>query len=179
MESRQITRRFVVTALGGGVALAPVIAKAALSNAMSSHDSNEGGPLPDSASSQTAASAGSELLAPLMVGSTVAGCTLSAIGDVSQGALGLLLTDRSGGRFGIEICARDENSPRSPAETANFQLYVVNEGDGALPTTEEHGLAAMAIAAFIRKNEASVDGAGFLTLEQRLSRHGGEIIRPD
>lgn len=171
MESRQISRRFVITALGSGIALAPVMARAAVSKVSGEPASGESG--------REAIALEASLITPLTVGSKVAGCTLVKIGALAQGAIGLVLTDRSGQQFGVEICARDEGSPRSPAETAKFQLYVVNEGDGSLPTVEEHGIAAMTIASVIRKNEAAVETSSFLTLEERLARHGSEITRPD
>lgn len=180
MESRQVTRRFVVTALGSGVALAPVIARSAASKFGSSmvapHEAaSDSGEAPESTPSGT----GERLIAPLAVGSTIRGCTLVKVGALTHGAVGLSLTDASGRPFGIEICARDASSPRSPAETDRFQLYVVNEGDGSLPTVEEHGLAAMTIASFVRNNESEERAAGFLTLQERLARHAGELIRPE
>lgn len=175
MESRQISRRFVVTALGSGIALAPIIARAAVSQASSPVASGDA----PASSNEPAIAVETALIAPLAVGSKAAGCTLIRIGELAHGAIGLVLTDRSGRDFGVEICARDPDSPRSPAETDKFQLYVVNEGDGSLPTVEEHGLAAMAIASLIRKNEHAIEASGFLTLNERLARHASDITRPD
>lgn len=175
MESRQVSRRFVVTALGSGIALAPVIARSTFTQSPSATPE----PLEEGSSDVSKApSLGAKLIAPLRVGSTIGGATLLNIGELEQGAIGLVMKDQAGNRFGIEICARDEASPRSPGVTEKFQLYVVNEGDGSLPTIEEHGLAAMNIAAIIRRNEESVDTTAFLTLDQRLARHASEITRP-
>lgn len=172
MDSRQVSRRFVVTALGGGVAIAPLVARAAVSKV-----AGPGAPAEPS-NEEVLPTVGELLIAPLKVGSEIAGCRVEKIGEVSQGAVGLVLSDRSGQLFGIEVCARDAEAPRSPAETAKFQLYVVNEGDGSVPTIEEHGLAAMNIALVIRKNESAIDTSEFLSFRKRLDLYAGELIRP-
>jgi len=174
MDSRQVSRRFVVTALGGSVAIAPLAARAAAS--VASSVVSEGAS--EDASNTKPPTIGELLVAPLKVGSEIAGCRIEKIGEVVQGSVGLVLSDSSGQSFGIEVCARDAEAPRSPAETARFQLYVVNEGDGSVPTVEEHGLAAMNIALVIRKNEGSVDASEFLSFRERLDRYAGELIRP-
>lgn len=171
MSSRHVSRRFVVTALGSGVAIAPLVARAAASKVAKSVTSGD-------ASQEAPPPMGELLVAPLTVGSQVAGCQVERIGELEQGAVGFVLSDRSGQRFAIEVCARDTEAPRSPAETAKFQLYVVNEGDGSVPTIEEHGLAAMNLALVIRNNEHELDTSEFLTFRERLDRYAGDLIRP-
>lgn len=171
MDSRHVSRRFVVTALGSGVAIAPLVARAAVSEVTTSVASED-------ASQQEPPTVGEFLVAPLKVGSQIAGCQVETIGDLVQGAVGLVLSDGSGQTFAIEVCARNAEAPRSPAETAKFQLYVVNEGDGSVPTIEEHGLAAMNLALVIRKNEREIDTSEFLTFRERLDRYAGDLIRP-
>jgi len=171
MDSRHVSRRFVVTALGSGIAVAPLVARAAVSKVAKPGDSED-------ASQQKPPSVGELLVAPLKVGSQIAGCKLEQIGEFLQGAIGLILSDRSGQRFAIEICARDAESPRSPAQTAKFQLYVANEGDGSVPTIEEHGLAAMHLALVIRENESAIDTSDFLSFRERLDLYAGDLVRP-
>lgn len=177
MSSRHVSRRFVVTALGSGVALAPVIARSVVSKIRTQGADSEADAASPNASTEPG-SLGAKLVAPLAVGSKIGRCTLDKIGEIKNGALGLLLTDSVGQSFAVEICARDEDSPRSPAETEKFQLYVVNEGNGSIPTVEEHGIVAMGIATIIRQNEDVVDPSAFLTLHQRLTHHPSEITRP-
>ena len=168
MDSRHVSRRFVITALGSGVALAPLVARAAVSQIATSAAAESGEP----------ASIGELLIAPLNVGSEIAGCRVEKVCGVVQGALGLVLSDREGQLFGIEVCAYDPEGPRGPATTSKFQLYIVNEGDGSVPTVEEHGLAAMHLAQVIRRNEDAIDASEFLSFRERLERFGGELIRP-
>lgn len=177
MSSRHVSRRFVVTALGSGVALAPVLARSAVSK-LGSQGTDAEAPPPAPPEADDTPSFGARLIAPLTVGMKLGGCTLNKIADVTHGALGILLSDSQGHAFSVEVCARDEASPPSPAETEKFQLYLVNEGDGSIPTVEEHGIAAMAIASAIRRNEREVDASAFLTLRQRLAYHPSEILRP-
>lgn len=48
----------------------------------------------------------------------------------------------------VDVLARDPSglSPAPIAETASYALYLSNRGDGATPTDNEQGLAAMALA---------------------------------
>ena len=49
-------------------------------------------------------------------------------------------------------------------------------GDGYAPTNEEQGLAAMSLAAIVKRNEESVSAAGFLTHEGRFTQHRRSLI---
>lgn len=179
MQSRLVTRRFMMMALGSGAALAPVIARGATSGTASRGPAPSGATEPPTTPEWGPTHTPSPLFRGLSSGSVVAGCTVLGIGDLVNGAVGIALRDRAGTRFGVEVCARDASAPRGPGETQHFSLYVVNEGDGAMPTYEEHGLAAMAIADVVRRNESGADVRDFLTLDERLARHAATIIRPD
>lgn len=179
MQSRMVTRRFMMLALGSSAALVPAVVRAATSGATSRAPVPPAGGAPPSAPEWAPAGEPSPLFHGLSSGSIVAGSTIVGIGALVNGAVGIALHDRTGARFGVEVCARDAAAPRGPGETQHLSLYVVNEGDGAMPTNEEHGLAAMAIADVVRRNEPGADLTGFLTLDERLARHAATIIRPD
>jgi len=109
------------------------------------------------------------LLAPLAAGSTLGHWRVEVVRPLSAGAVSLLLRDARDEAFQLDICARDPRSdaPRGPAESASFQIFVANEGDGATGTVEDHGLAAMAVAEIVRANETSVPLDRFKTLAER------------
>lgn len=112
-----------------------------------------------------------QLLAPLRVGSSLGAWSVAAVVAVADGALSVILSDRAGTQFQLDICARDHSSsaPRGPAATEFFEVFLANRGDGATGTHEDHGLAAMALAEVIRSNEAGADRSEFLTLAERTS----------
>ncbi|MBK7585588.1 MAG: hypothetical protein IPI67_36065 [Myxococcales bacterium] len=111
------------------------------------------------------------LVAPLRVGSSLGAWTIANLVGVTDGALSVILSDRAGIEFQLDICARDHSSsaPRGPAATEFFEVFLANRGDGATGTHEDHGLAAMALAEVIRSNEAAADRSEFLTLAERTS----------
>jgi hypothetical protein len=158
--------------LGTMAAAAPVAAAA-------SHGEQVSADFGDSAltSSGHATVQGPSLLAPLERGSRVAGCVVEGIHAPRHGAIGLSLRDESGVAFGLEVCARDA-SARAPGESTHHQVFVVNEGDGAVATHEAHGLAAMTVAHLVSRNEAGAPAEGLLTLGERLSQFAGAMTRP-
>jgi hypothetical protein len=81
--------------------------------------------------------------------------------------------------FQLEILARDASpiAPRAPGEAGRFAIYVRNGGDGFAPTDEEQGLAAMALAEIVRRNEANVSAEGFLTHEGRFAQHRRSLVK--
>ena len=81
--------------------------------------------------------------------------------------------------FQLEIMARDASplAPRAPGETSRFAIYVRNGGDGFAPTNEEQGLAAMALAEIVKRNEASASAEGFLTHEGRFAQHRRSLVK--
>lgn len=174
MQSRTLSRRWMLSALGAGAALAPATARAWL-GAPAGVTSDDAG-AKRTVGGETAAVP--ELLAPLAVGARVAGCTIASIGALEAGAVSLVLQDRDGQSFGVEVCARGDEGHAGPGRTAYFDVFVVNEGDGATPTFESHGLAAMAVADVLRVNEERVGNGGFLTLDERLHQHAASVMRP-
>jgi hypothetical protein len=89
------------------------------------------------------------------------------------------LVDGSGVAFCLDLCAHDDRvvAPVPPARSQRFDIFLANQGRGADPTYEDHGLAAMALAEIVRANENGVDPKGMLTLGQRLERYPNEIVR--
>jgi len=162
MANANISRRLFVGALGSGVLAASAIPRA-------------------SASTTTAAPAAGvaeRLLHPLGPGARLARWTLEAIEPPALGAVVLVLRGAPDHVFRLEILARDPSpiAARPPGETERFAIFVRNGGDGWSPTLEEQGIAAMAVATLIRRNEAAVDAAGFLTHAERIARHAGALL---
>lgn len=154
-----VSRRLFVGALGGTVLAAP-----AFGSALGAE------PIP--------ASVAPRLVSPLGPGARLARWTLVAIEAPAQGAIALVLSAGDDHLFRLEILARDRSplAARPPAETEHFAIFVRNGGDGWSPTIEEQGIAAMAVATLIRRNEAPGDAAGFLTHEERIARHAGALL---
>jgi hypothetical protein len=119
------------------------------------------------------------LLAPLAAGSRILSWSVVAIEPLTMGAVRVQLEGESGVAFAVEVLARDGSplAARPPARTENFALYVSNGGDGRMPTAEEQGLAAMALAQIVARNEAHVSSEGFLTQGERLDAHPVALLR--
>lgn len=166
MNDHAMTRRQAMTLLGASAALAPSLASAAVAS--------KGAPVLDSGAGDARA-----LIAPLEAGSTLGTWTIESVGQVQYGAVSLTMRGAGGGLFYLDICARDrgEGAHSPPARTEHYDIFVANEGNGSLPTHEDHGLAAMALAEVVRANEQRVTLAGMLTHAQRLQRHRDLIRR--
>src|SRR5690349_12866095 len=111
MPGRTVSRRRLVGLLGGGVALAPAIARAFSVQTPSTQVADEG-------SLARACDAGA-LIAPLRSGSTLHGFTIVEVGPVNEGAITVALENAEGHRFHLEILARDPSpiAPQPPAQT--------------------------------------------------------------
>jgi hypothetical protein len=156
MADDSVNRRAALKILGVGVASAAVSAGAAGVGAAGEVEAE-------------ASDLAHRLVAPLAAGSTLGRWRVEEVQPVSAGAVSLLLRDERDEAFQLDICARDPrgDAPVGPAESASFQIFLANEGDGATGTVEEHGLAAMAVAEIVRANEASVPLERFKTLSER------------
>lgn len=109
------------------------------------------------------------LLAPLGPGSSIGHWRVERLIEPTGGAASIVLSDRSGTEFQLDVCARDASAlaDRGPACSQHFELFVANQGDGSTGTREDHGLCAMALGEIIRSNEATVDRSAFSCLAQR------------
>jgi len=112
------------------------------------------------------------LIAPFAEGSQLGPWKIERFLPFRYGAAILLLSDEDGVSFQLDICARDtaKGAPTPPASSEWFDVFLANGGEGRLPSCEQHGLAAMAVAEVIRHNEARLTHSGFLTLRERLRR---------
>jgi hypothetical protein len=73
---------------------------------------------------------------------------------VELGALPVRLRDQAGRSFGVDLLRHDPTTP-GIARAGSLAAYLSNDGGGMLATEEEHGLAAMAIAAHLAAREAA------------------------
>ena len=89
------------------------------------------------------------------------------------GGVPVILEGRNGGRFQVDILARDRRlgARRGIAQTRHYALYLANLGRGAKPTREEHGLGVIWLAALLRTRENARLPVRLLTLRERLVQH--------
>lgn len=100
-----------------------------------------------------------------------------AVHPVRFGAIPVVLATDDGRRYQVDVLARDDEGPAGVANTEHFSLYVANQGDGDLPTDEEQGLGAIALARALSEYEARApELPELLTLRQRIAAHGGEAF---
>jgi hypothetical protein len=118
------------------------------------------------------------LVSPLAAGSEIgAGWSIGSMSPIIEGAIQLTLTHATGRSMKVRICKRGE-SPVGIAQTETLDLIAMNGGDGHLPTEESFGLAVLAVADVLRRNEAvssRVLTRGLVTHEEHLKRL--EILR--
>jgi hypothetical protein len=99
------------------------------------------------------------------------------VGDPEFGAVPIRLVDPDGRGFRVDVLRHDPEAP-GVARGGSLSVYVVNSGGGARTTEEEHGLAAIAIAAHLAAREAA--GAAvprLLTLTERAARREKLLAR--
>jgi len=88
------------------------------------------------------------------------------------GAIPLVLATRSGHRFALEVFRASED-PAPLATAGPLGVYVVNRGDGDVPTDEASGLGAIALARALEARLAA--GApvpdDLVTMTERRRRH--------
>lgn len=177
MSQSEVSRRFVVGAIGVGAATAaasvasgalakPVIGRAAAKAPGERAQGREAAAPPQDEPVEA-------LVAPLRPGDQLDRWTVEALHPLAGGAASVVLRDAAGQRFQLDLCARDESSSASgPGQTAHFEILLANHGDGQTSTVEDHGLAAMALAEVVRINEHRVERGGFATLaERKASNH--------
>lgn len=170
MPDHPVSRRMVVGALAGGVVGATVFAAT---------PSTPAAPAADELAAALPASIERRLLAPLAEGSRLLDWEVVAIEPLSMGAMRVQLRGDDGVAFAVEVMARDTSplAQNPPAETDRFALYVHNGGDGRMPTAEEQGLAAMALAQIVERNEPQTATEGFLTHRERIDAHPVALLR--
>jgi hypothetical protein len=116
------------------------------------------------------------LIAPLRAGSKLgSGWRISELSGVVRNAYVLKLAHRSGDHVEVHLC-RLEGAQRGLASTEHLDLFVMNGGDGAVPSDEDLGLVVLSLARRIRENEARKGAAArppvdILSHEARLTRY--------
>ncbi len=184
-KRQEVSRRFVVGALGAGAALGLTrVASAAArsSAALAASPTPAGEPAVNGAAQEPGVEPShfEGLVTPLVAGSRLGPWQVEQLVSTAVGTLSVLMVGASGARFQLDVCARDGSlgAPQSPGNTEHFQVFVANTGDGATATLEEQGLAAMALADVIRGNEQAFNRSGFLTLGARNAMDGARLHRP-
>jgi hypothetical protein len=162
-------RTFGVSGVGAVVGLltaAPAsAARAAAANAVSAPVT----PTP-------AADVPSWLIAPLRSGSKLgSGWRIREVSGVVRGAYVLQLSHSSGNHVELHLC-RLEGAARGLTSTKHLDVFVMNGGDGAVPSDEELGLVVLSLARRIRENEARQGAAaeppaGVLSYQARIARY--------
>jgi hypothetical protein len=100
-----------------------------------------------------------------------------AVHPVRFGAIPIVLATEDGRRYQIDVLARDDAGPQGVASTDRLSLYIANQGDGEMPTDEEQGLGAIALARALAEHERRAQALPeLLTLRQRIARHEGEAF---
>ena len=91
---------------------------------------------------------------------------------VKLGAVPVVLETRRGERFQVDILRRDRSTRarRGLSETRDYSLFLLNRGHGGTPTQEDHGLAVLWLAAFLRPRERTHFVADLLTQRERTQR---------
>jgi hypothetical protein len=115
------------------------------------------------------------LLAPLVPGSRVGRLRLVSIHPVHAGAASVVLTHPLSLRhFQVDICRRGDAAGVVPvATTDQYELFVANGAQGRRGTPEALAHSIMALAVFIRANEAKASPLPVLTFAERFHDFGG------
>ncbi len=172
MKSPEVTRRRMLALVGAAAAAvaAPAVAGAEPRQHLEENLVQDGAPVePEDAS---------VLVAPLAPGTHLGVWVVTGVGALRHGALTVALSTGDGAQFYLDVCARDNGlrAHAPPARSERFDVFLSNHGNGAEPTVEGQGLAAMALAEIVRANENRVRFAGFLTLRERLQRFPDEVV---
>ncbi len=92
-----------------------------------------------------------------------------AVYPVTLGALPVVLETQAGGRYQVDVLARDANGPQGVGNTEHFSVYVANSGDGGTSTDETQGLGAMALARVLESSQHELPK--LMTLRDRATQH--------
>ena len=95
--------------------------------------------------------------------------TVAAVGASEFGAIPITLVDTRGESFRVDVLRHDPAAP-GVARAGSLSVYMCNNGGGSARTHEDHGIAAMEIAAHLARCEAAgMRPPSLLTLAQRES----------
>lgn len=167
-----IGRRAFLTVVGASAGAA-VLAKATGASAQRAS-------VPSADGSAAAVTAGQQaapgIFAALHPGARIDRWVVAQVHPVTLGAVPVALVGDDGAPFQVDVLRRDQRAA-AVGESPSLAVYVVNGGAGARRTHEDHGLAAMALAAYLAEREAS--GARvpeLLTLTERTERYPNGIF---
>lgn len=103
-----------------------------------------------------------------LTGVQFAQCTVKEVGRVEEGTVPVTFADSQGKSFIVDVLRHDPGSP-GVARAGSLAVYM-KVGRTRRPTREEHGLAAMALAAELAGREsAGAPVPRLLTLNERAA----------
>lgn len=101
-------------------------------------------------------------------GARFAGCLVHDVGVVKHGSVAITFSDAAGEFFVVDILRHDPATP-GVAQAGSLAVYMRIDGQGK-PTREEHGLAAMSLAAELARREAAgLPAPSLRTLNERAA----------
>jgi hypothetical protein len=110
----------------------------------------------------------------LRPGTNVHGYKVVAVYGVYMGAIPVILQDKKGDRFQVDVCAKDTQpgAPNAVISTRSLSFFLANGGDGIRPSDESKGLGAIALASYLKnRRTAGFRPSGLLTLRERNATH--------
>lgn len=157
--------------LGGARGATAAVPKVAASTSVVGADLAAGEAIAD-AGDALAPTAPWQLLSPLTAGSEIAhGWTLEGVNDVSHGAAVITLRSSTGRTARIHFCRHDGRRSGIVA-TAQFDLLLMNGGEGEVATEEGLAQAVAAVARIVSRNESTASVDGLMTHDERLAEFG-------
>src|SRR5206468_2044916 len=94
------------------------------------------------------------LFGELRAGARLERWTIVDVQRVASGGIAVTMATEDGEPFQVDVLRRDDGAP-GVAQTRSLSLYLVNGGNGRVASVEEHGLGAMALAAWLDAREAA------------------------
>lgn len=106
------------------------------------------------------------------------GWTVATVSPVVHGAISVLLEDaRSHEVLRVDVCRRSSGAPIGVEATDDFELIVMNAGDGRTRTRRDHHLAVRKLASTLAKAEGrGASPVGLVAHADRLDRHGAAAL---
>jgi hypothetical protein len=114
------------------------------------------------------------MFAALPPGTKLGRWKIASVHGVQMGAVPVVMEDRKGDRFQVDVCARDgvAGAPRAVADAGGLSFFLANNGTGGTPSDESHGLGVIALAAAMEKvaRKSAIPAVpGMMTLRERLA----------
>lgn len=93
-----------------------------------------------------------------------------SVHPVKHGAVPVVIESRRGQRFQVDVLRRDRHPQAKVGvgETRLYALYLVNNGRGSKPTSEEQGVGLLWLAAMLRPREMRHRATQLLTQRERM-----------